>query len=118
MKPNKKFFLETNVAGRQYYDCDEVFDELIVGTKLRLERDEFNRHDENAVQLVYDKKVGDDEVKPFLLGYLPRSCNDSVANLLDMGWGCVFDCTISRINPDVHYEQQLRITLRIKRNEQ
>ena len=37
--------------------------------------------------------------------------------LLEMGWNDVFECRISKINPDAHYENQIRLTIRIKINE-
>lgn len=55
MKAKKLYFKETHLAGRQYHDCDEVFDELKVGTLLRLERDLDNRFDHNAVAVVSDR---------------------------------------------------------------
>ena len=43
--------------------------------------------------------------------------NEEIAQLLEMGWNDVFECRISKINPDAHYENQIRLTIRIKRNE-
>jgi hypothetical protein len=37
--------------------------------------------------------------------------------LLEMGWEDIFECRISKINPDAHYENQIRLTIRIVRNE-
>ena len=37
MKVKKLFFKECNLAGRQYHDVDEVWDELHVGTCLELQ---------------------------------------------------------------------------------
>ena len=53
MKAKKLFFMECNLAGRQYHDVDEVWDELHVGTRLELQRDLDNRYDKNAVAVVY-----------------------------------------------------------------
>ena len=39
MKAKKLFFKECHLAGRQYHDVDEVWEELHVGTLLELERD-------------------------------------------------------------------------------
>ena len=39
MKAKKLFFKECHLAGRQYHDVDEVWDELHVGTQLELQRD-------------------------------------------------------------------------------
>lgn len=109
--------MECHLAGRQYHDADEVWEELHVGTKLSLVRDLDNRYDPNAVAVVYQKVYEDGETEEFLLGYIPRADNDTIANLLDMGWTDIFECRISRINPEAHYEQQVYLSLRIKRNE-
>lgn len=110
MKPKKNYFAESRVAGRQYYDCDEVFEELKVGTILRLEYDESNKYDPHAVQIIYETKE-----EEYILGYLPRGENEIIANILDAGWTDLFECRISRINPDKHYEDQIRVTIRINR---
>ena len=115
MRAKKLFFKETHLAGRQYHDADEVWEELKVGTLLRLERDPYNRYDNNAVQVVYERDSADEE--RFLLGYLPRSENDAVAALLEMGWDKIFECRISKIIPDEYYENQVRLTIRILRND-
>ena len=39
MKAKKLFFKECHLAGRQYHDADEVWDELHVGTCLELKLD-------------------------------------------------------------------------------
>ena len=114
MKANKLFFMECNLAGRQYHDADEVWDELHVGTILRLERDLDNRYDSNAVAVIFTSAVKEEE---FLLGYLPKDENESIAHFLEMGWTNIFECRISKINPDHHYENQIRLTIKIKRNE-
>lgn len=120
MKAKKLYFKETHLAGRQYHDCDEVFDELKVGTLLRLERDLDNRYDHNAVAVVYDRQypAAEDqtpETDEFLLGYIPARENETIAQLLEMGWTDIFECRISRIKPEAHYEDQIRLTIRIKR---
>ena len=49
MKARKLFFKECRLAGRQYHDADEVWEELHVGTLLELRRDLDNRYDKDAV---------------------------------------------------------------------
>lgn len=115
MKAKKLFFKECHLAGRQYHDVDEVWDELKVGTCLRLERDLDNRYDKDAVAVIYDKEV-DGEREEFLLGYIPSDENEVIAQLLEMGWNEIFECRISKINAETHYENQIRMTIRIKKN--
>ena len=118
MKAKKLFFKECHLAGRQYHDVDEVWDELHVGTQLELQRDLDNRHDKNAVAVVYRTvDVDTGIVEEYLLGYIPGEENETIAQLLEMGWEDIFECRISKIKPDAHYENQIRLTIRIVRNE-
>lgn len=123
MKAKKLFFMECHLAGRQYHDVDEVWEELKVGTCLRLERDLDNRYDKNAVAVIFDKIIEESDAthafisEEYLLGYIPASENQEIAQLLEMGWNDIFECRISKINPEAHYENQIRLTIRIKRNE-
>ena len=119
MKAKKLFFKECHLAGRQYHDVDEVWEELHVGTLLELKRDFDNRYDKNAVAVIC-KEVSDadtGESEDYLLGYIPADENELIAQLLEMDWDDIFECRISKINPDAHYENQIRLTIRIKRNE-
>ena len=93
MKAKKLFFKECNLAGRQYHDVDEVWEELHVGTCLSLERDLDNRYDKNAVAVVYrDVDVETGIVEEYLLGYIPSDENETIAKLLEMGWDKIFEC--------------------------
>ena len=101
MKAKKLFFKECHLAGRQYHDVDEVWDELHVGTQVELQRDLDNRHDKNAVAVVYRTvDVDTGIVDEYLLGYIPSGENETIAQLLEMGWEDIFECRISKINPD------------------
>lgn len=115
MKTDKKYMMDCHLAGRIYHEADEVFNKLTVGTKLRLLRDVENRYDPNAVAVMYDDYETDNAV---LIGYVPRSENDIVALLLDMGWNNIFECRICQINPEAHPERQIRLTIKIKRNKE
>ena len=101
MEAKKLFFKECHLAGRQYYDVDEVWEELRIGTVLKLERQADNHYDKNAIQVIY---VRESDNEPFLLGYVPRSDNETLSKLFDSGWNDLFDCRISKISPSVHYE--------------
>ena len=113
MEAKKLFFKECHLAGRQYYDVDEVWEELHVGTVLKLERQADNHYDKNAIQVIY---VRESDNEPFLLGYVPRSDNEILSKLFDSGWNDLFDCRISKISPNVQYEDQIHFTLRINKN--
>lgn len=115
MEAKKLFFKECHLAGRQYHDVDEVWSELQIGTIVELVRDFNNRYDRNAVAVVYRKKE-EGEDSEYLLGFIPASENETIAQLLEMGWTNIFECRISKLNPEAHYENQIRLTIRILRN--
>lgn len=113
MKAHQTFFMDCHLAGRKYHDADLVWEYLRVGQQLRLEREMGNPYDANAVQIIFNKD-GED----YLLGYIPRSDNRQLAPFLEMGWEDLFDCRISSLNPDTHPENQVRLTIRIKRKKE
>lgn len=114
MESNKLFFKECHLAGAMYYDLDEVFEELRVGTQLELLRDKDNRFDGNAVAVMYHSPEGE----AVHLGFIPRTDNELIAAMLDMGWGKIFRCTIGRICPEAHYEGQIHLKISILKNEE
>lgn len=110
MKAHNLYFMDCHLAGRKYHDADLVWNDLKVGQSVRLERELQNVHDAYAVQVIFNKDEED-----YLLGYLPREDNQKVASFLEMGWGGdIFECRISKLNPDTHPEQQVQLTISIK----
>lgn len=117
MVAKKMYFMDCHLAGRKYHDADEVWDELKVGTILKLRKDKENRIDPYAVEVVYERKDKKENVEDeFYIGYIPRDENETIASFLEMGWDNVFECRISKINPDAHPENQVHLTIKIKRN--
>lgn len=113
MKARKIYFTDCHLAGRQYHDADEVWNELKVGTILQMERDLNNPHDPYAVAVLYKKP---EEEEPYLIGYIPRNDNETIANFLEMGWTDLFECRICKIDEEAHPEHQVRLTIKIKKN--
>lgn len=111
MKAKNKFYMDCHLAGRKYHDADMVWDLLRIGTPLRLEREPDNRYDPEAVQVIFNND-GED----FLLGYIPRSNNQALSPFFDMDYADIFECCISRISPEKHPEEQIQLTIRIKKN--
>lgn len=111
MEAKKKYFMDCHLAGRKYHDADEVWDKL--GTKLQLQRDMNNRHDADAVAVMYHEAEEDED---YCIGYIPRENNETIASILEMGWTDMFECRINKINPDAHPEYQIHLTIKIKRN--
>lgn len=64
------------VAGFQFHEGKQVWDQLKVGDGLALVREPDNAHDPRAVRV---------EWNGHLLGYVPRAENDAVARQLDRG---------------------------------
>lgn len=112
-KAKKTFLTECHIAGRQYYDASEVWDQLKIGTKLHLVADLNNRYDNTAVAICYQNPENGEVAH---LGYVPRCENSEIFNFLNMGWNEIFECRISKISPDSHYEHQLRIIISILKN--
>ena len=42
--------------------------------------------------------------------------NEEIASFLEMGWTDIFECRISRIKEDSHPEEQVWLTIKIKKN--
>jgi hypothetical protein len=64
------------VAGFQFHEGKQVWDQLKVGDALTLVREPDNPHDARAVRV---------EWNGHMLGYVPRAENDAVARQLDRG---------------------------------
>jgi hypothetical protein len=64
------------LAGSQYYAVSRVWTQLEVGHRLELSREPQNRHDRNAVRVLWRGEP---------LGYVPRAENSAVARALDAG---------------------------------
>ena len=111
METKKLYFMDCHLAGRKYHDADEVWEDLKVGTILKLERDKDNRQDVNAVMVVYEK-----DCEEYKIGYIPRGENETLAHFLEMGWNNIFECRISKIDENAHPEHQVYLTIKIKKN--
>ena len=115
MEAKKKYLMDCHLAGRMYHEADEVWDKLKVGTMVQLVREEDNRYDPNAVMVCYNDEEQDEQV---CLGYIPRAQNSTIALMMDMGYSDIFECRINQVNEKAHPEQQVNLTVKIKRNEQ
>ena len=95
------------IAGFNYYDGCMAWEELKVGAKLELVRDEYNKVDVNAVAIYCND---------WKLGYVPAQENEMLAKFLDMGYDDVFDVRVQRLNEDAHPANQVGVIVYIKRN--
>ena len=94
-----------HIAGFGFWDGCEAFENLKIGTKLELVREEYNAFDPYAVAIYHG------DIK---LGFIPRGKNHDISKYLDMGLGNIYEVRITRITPDVHPEQQVEVILYIK----
>ena len=112
MKAHNLHKMTCHLAAKMYNDADLVWDDLNIGTEVSLERDSDNPHDPYAVGVIFEK-----DGEKYLIGYLPKGENQEIADMLDMGWGCCYRTVISSKYPYVHPEQQIHITISIRKNE-
>jgi len=94
-----------HIAGFSYWDGCEAFEQLKIGTVLKLVRETGNAFDFYAVAIYF----GD-----FKLGYVPRSENHDISKYLDMGLEDIYECRITRLTPDTHPENQVEVIVYVK----
>jgi len=95
------------VTGFAYYEGCLVFNDLKIGTQLKLVREAENRHDPDAIAVHY----GDSK-----LGFIPRGENDIIAKLLDQGYADAFDVRCNRVMADASPNHQVGVTIFLKQN--
>jgi hypothetical protein len=103
-----QFYSTFYIAGFTYWNGLEVFDDLKIGTQLRLEVEPSNGHDPNAVKILY---------KETMLGYIPRGENEEISKFLQLDYADLFNTRINRINPDAHPEKQISVVVKINRKQ-
>lgn len=119
-EPERKLFLECNVAGLEFHNADEVWDNLEVGMSLALVRERDNVHDWKAVAIALAEDFnGDPNDFDFdqILGYIPRSDNREIAVLLDMGWADLLEAKITKLDKELPYQNRMTIAIYLKRKE-
>ena len=104
------------IAGITFHDLKDVWDELYVGAKLALVRQRDNKYDKNAIAVAlagdYDGNPDDFDFN-FILGYVPRTYNEHLALMMDMGWAEAFDCELSQVNGSNPYKVSLYMNIYI-----
>lgn len=116
----RKVILECPVAGIGFHDIEEIWPELYVGAKLALVREAKNKHDKNAVAVAL---AGDYDGDPenfdfdFILGYIPRKNNATIAAMLDMGWQDLLSAEITELNDHAPYSDRLHIAVYLRSKE-
>ena len=105
---NKRHLANFHIAGFGYWDAAEAFEQLKVGTLLELRREPDNRFDAYAVAIYFGE---------YKLGFIPRTDNREISKYLEMGYGDIYETRIIRLSPQEHPEQQVEVTVKIKRRE-
>lgn len=118
----KILFKECAVAGVSFHIKynDEIWDELEVGTKVALVREKDNKYDKNAVAVaLFDDYDGDpdDFDFDFILGYIPKTENEQIAQMFDMGWDDVFVAELTTVKKHGNINNRLRISIFIQSKE-
>lgn len=116
-KKKKSFFKECAVAGWNFHHPEDFRDELYEGAELALVRERNNKHDKNAVAVALaDDYDGDSEDFDFdcIIGYVPRTDNELIAQMMDMGWSDAFTAVLTTINDHGSYDNRLRMTIYIQ----
>lgn len=107
---DERTIIETYIAGIKFHDALEVWEDLYEGMHLLLVRDKDNRYDDNAVAIeTFIEKDGKQE--RYMLGFIPREQNETIAALIDMGWSDLVSAIIDEI--DDHNGKRLEITITI-----
>ena len=103
---NKRHLANFHIAGFGYWDGAEAFEQLKIGTLLELRREPDNRFDAYAVAIYFGE---------YKLGFIPRDENREISKYLEMGYGDIYETRIIRLSPQEHTEQQVEVTVKIKR---
>lgn len=85
-----------------------VLSELKPGMQLELVSEEENRYDPCAIAIYY----GD-----YKLGFVPRSQNKTLSQLMALGYDDIFDARVQRVSPEEHPEQQVGVVVFLKNRE-
>ena len=107
MEQTSTYFLHCYIAGRQYYEVLEVWTKLEIGQHLELIPEPNNRYDEYAVIVAFEGKK---------LGYLPRSQNKAVSQLLQAGHDA-YEARIQSLYTQNPMYERVEICLRVKERE-
>ncbi len=100
----KIFFDSFYIAGFTYYEGAYVFDKLKIGSTLEIKPDTKNKHDEFAVEILFEGKK---------LGYIPRGKNRDVAIILRAGYD-IFEAVVQQISSEEYPEEQVKVGVFVK----
>ena len=82
-----------------------AFNELKIGSPLKLIRECDNKFDPYAVAIYFGE---------YKLGFIPQGENQMISQFIDLGYADMFDVRVQRLSPDVHPEKQVGVVVFIK----
>ncbi len=97
---NRVLYKECKIAGISFHDLKDTWNKLYKGAKLALIRDKENKHDKYAIAVALaDDYDGNPDNFDFdcILGYVPRTENQHIATMMDLGWEDAFECELSQV---------------------
>lgn len=107
-------YKECQIAGITFHDLRDIWDELYEGVELALVRQKDNPHDKYAIAVAlaedYDGDPDDFDFD-YILGYVPRTENEHLAIMMDLGWADAFECEISQVNGSNPYRGSLYMNI-------
>ena len=116
LRKKRTLYKECQIAGITFHDLSDIWDELYVGAELALIRQKDNEHDEYAIAVALaDDYDGDPDDFDFnlILGYVPRTENEELAKMMDMGWNEAFECELSQMKGSNPYKGSLHMKIYI-----
>lgn len=109
-KINKQtLYKKCTVAGINFHNIEEIWDELRIGTELTLIRDHHNKYDKNAIAVAFKNN--------FIIGYIPRKENEEIARLMDLELSIIFQAEICELYEHRPYNDRIHILIYISNQE-
>lgn len=99
----KEHLANFNIAGFTYYDGIDCFEQLQIGTNLKLVLETDNKYDPRAVAIYFNE---------FKLGFVPRADNRIIYKLLSVGLDCI-STKIQMIDASEDPEGQIRVVMHL-----
>lgn len=99
----KEHLANFNIAGFTYYDGVDCFQQLQIGTHLKLVLEADNKYDPRAVAIYYED---------YKLGFVPRNENRIIYKLLKVGLDCL-TAKVQMVDLKEHPENQVRVVVHL-----
>ena len=101
------------IAGVQHHEYKSCINDLIEGMKLMLIPEPDNKFDPNAVKIVADSILYENDLdthKSFMLGYVPAKIASPVGAMLEIHDNVT--CTITELNPSAKPWEMIKVLIK------